>query len=83
MRRIVTGKDGSIWILRELTTPDLVDRWEVYDGDGELQGVVLISDGKASPIPWQPRLNILRVTRDEVWGTTINTSRCHTSIGIG
>jgi hypothetical protein len=72
VRRIVAGQDGTIWLLRELALPDLVDRWEAYSANGDLLGTVLIDDGRSSRVPWEPRLNVLRATRDEIWATTLD-----------
>ncbi len=71
VRRIVGGHDGSIWLLREIG-PEGEDRWEVYDPTGELEGVVTIKDGRSATFPREPRLRIVRATRDEVWGATID-----------
>lgn len=73
VREIVPGHDGSIWLLRELDVPDLVDRWEIYGPDGTLEGTVLVDDGRSSVVPWGPRMNVFRVTRDEIWGVTLGT----------
>lgn len=71
VRQIVAGHDGSIWILRELELPELVDRWEVYRSDGVLAGTVVIDQGRTGVLPWMPRVSLLYVTMDEVWGTTL------------
>ena len=72
VRELVAGKDSTIWVLRELTPPDLADHWEVYGPDGDLEGSVTIRDGRSSRVPWFPRLKIFQATRDEVWGATID-----------
>jgi hypothetical protein len=72
VRRVVAGHDGSIWLLREIDVPDLTDRWEVYDSRGRLEGVVNVARGRSSRVPWHPRLNVLRASRLEVWGTTVD-----------
>lgn len=71
VRRMVAGHDGSVWLLRELG-PDRGDRWEVYSPEGELEGVVEVTTGRSSPFPGAPRLWIIRATRSEVWGGTID-----------
>jgi hypothetical protein len=72
VRNVVAGYDGSIWLLRELQA-DGADRWELYDGLGRLQGFVEIREGRSSEhISWAPRLRILRASRDEIWGTTVD-----------
>ena len=70
VRELVAGRDSTIWVLRELSPPDLVDRWEVYGPDGDLEGSLTIRDGRSSPVPWLPRLKIFQASRDEVWGMT-------------
>jgi len=74
VRRVVAGHDGSIWILREFrlaATGTWIDRWDIYDADGRLQGGVEIREGKSDPItPFAPRLHVLRATMDELWGVT-------------
>jgi hypothetical protein len=72
VRQIVTGRDGSIWLLRELRLDPQVDRWELYTSEGKLEGAVEIREGRSTSIPWYPRFNLLRATRDELWGTTID-----------
>lgn len=71
VRQIVAGDDGTIWMLRELDLPDLVDRWEVYGPTGKLEGTVLIREGRSARAPWYPRLNVLHATRDELWGASV------------
>ena len=68
VRKIVAGHDGSIWLLRE-SSPSPADLWEIYGEDGRLEGSVRIT-GTVSAIPWNPRLEIFRATRTEVWGMT-------------
>ena len=70
VRQIVTGSDGSIWLLR-VSAPLPADIWEIHGPDGALEGSVRISEGRTGPEPWAPRLRIFRATRDEVWGTTV------------
>ncbi len=72
VRQIVAGHDGSIWLLRELDLPDRVDRWEVYGSAGDLEGYVEVSEGMANSVPWFPRLELHHVSRDEVWGSTVD-----------
>jgi len=69
VRKVVAGTDGSIWLLRELRD-DRVDVWEIYGSDGRLEGRLEIGEGRASTKPWYPRLALLLVSRDEVWGAT-------------
>jgi hypothetical protein len=69
VRQIVTGGDGSIWLLRE-SAPLPADLWEIYGEDGVLEGALRITEGRSEPYPWTPRLRILRATRDVVWGVT-------------
>lgn len=73
VRRIVGGSDGSIWLLRELRLPERHDRWELYDAAGSYQGHVVIEEGMSDFVPWAPRLDVLHATRDEIWGTTIDS----------
>ena len=68
VRKIVAGDDGSIWLLRE-SSPSPADLWEIYGEDGRLEGSVRIT-GAVGAIPWNPRLEIFRATRTEVWGMT-------------
>ena len=70
VREIVAGHDGTIWVLRELAWPELVDRWDVFDGDGRSIGSLRVSTGKYAFEPWAPRMKLLRATRAEVWATT-------------
>lgn len=72
VRQIVAGHDGSIWLLRELDLAGQVDRWEVYGPDGEYEGAVRIGEAQAGPLPWLPRMTILRATREEIWGTSVD-----------
>jgi hypothetical protein len=69
VRAIVTGNDGTIWLLRE-SAPAPQDLWEVYSEDGILEGSIRITDGKSGSLPWLPRLRVLRASRDNVWGVT-------------
>jgi hypothetical protein len=71
VRHILAGEDGTIWLLRELRE-DREDHWEVYTERGQLQGTVVISAGRSAAFPWSPRVRLLRATRDEVWGTTLD-----------
>jgi hypothetical protein len=72
VRQVVAGHDGSVWLLREMQ-PDSADRWEQYSSDGTLEGFVEIRQGKSSDvIPWAPRLHVLRASRNELWGTTVD-----------
>ena len=69
VRQVVAGRDGSIWLLRELRE-DRVDVWEIRDAAGRLEGTVEIGHGRGSFKPWSPRLAIVLASRDEMWGTT-------------
>lgn len=71
VRRIVVGIDGSLWLLREASPPELVDVWEVYGPQG-LEGRIRIETGRSGREPWGPRLNLHRASRDEVWGVSID-----------
>lgn len=72
VRQIIAGADDTIWLLRELLEPGGADRWEVYGYDGGLQGRVRIGEGRSQFSPWAPRMRVLRASRDDVWGTTID-----------
>lgn len=72
VRRILAGHDGTIWLLRELDLPAMVDTWEIYDANGTFEGRVVIREGRSHQIPWYPRLNLLYATRREVWASTID-----------
>ena len=70
VRRIVTGDDGTIWLLRE-TSPRPADVWEIYGPDGGFEGAAefeLPGHGR----PWEPKLTILSATREEVWGLRVD-----------
>ena len=69
VRRIVGGGDGTIWLLRE-AWPSAADVWEVYGEDGELEGSVTI-EVPVDHATWNPRLQILQASRDQVWGMTV------------
>lgn len=71
VRRILAGTDDSVWLLRGMRLPELEDRWEVYSRDGELEGRILVTTGRSSPLPWAERLQILQASRNEVWGVTL------------
>jgi hypothetical protein len=71
VRQIIGGQDGSIWLLRELDPSALADLWEVYGAEGEFVGSVMVSAGRSAVLPWEPRLDVLRVTLTEVWGSTL------------
>jgi hypothetical protein len=71
VRKIVAGHDGTVWLLREFR-PDGGDPWEIYDSSGRLTGSVLVSEGRFAPMPLWPRMHLLRATRDEAWGLTLN-----------
>jgi len=70
VRQIVAGHDGTIWLLRELNE-DRVDRWEIFDKEGDRIGSLRVEEGRSSQIPWRPRIRLLRATREEVWGTSL------------
>lgn len=40
IRRVLAGRDETIWLLREFDVLEGRDPWEVYDRDGELIGRV-------------------------------------------
>jgi hypothetical protein len=71
VRRVGGGHDGTIWVLRELR-PDRADLWEIYDGSGRLEGSILIEEGRGEAVPWGLRMQLLRATRDELWGMTMD-----------
>lgn len=63
VRQLVAGNDGSLWLLRELDLTGGEDRWEV-------EGFVRITGVPSCPLPWEPRMTILRATWEEIWGTS-------------
>ena len=69
VRRIVAGDDGTIWLLRD-AWPSTADVWEVYGKDGSLEGSVQIA-GPTDHATWDPRLQIFRASRSQVWGMTL------------
>ena len=64
VRRIVTGTDGSIWLLREAWPRD-ADHWEVYGEEGDLEGHVRIEPQTTGDTAQRP--HVLQVSRSEVW----------------
>jgi hypothetical protein len=67
VRSVVSGHDGTIWLLRE-ERDDGADHWEAYSARGVLEGSVYLHEGSPSAPGWPRRL--LRVTRDEIWAET-------------
>jgi hypothetical protein len=67
VRDVFAGADGTIWLLRELQM-DGVDRWEVYDANGQLLGRVDLEE--PTDVPWRSGFKMLRATRTELWGMT-------------
>jgi hypothetical protein len=59
------------WLLRELRE-DRADLWEIYDTNGNLAGSVMITEGRSDRRPWGPRVEVLRATREEMWGATLD-----------
>ena len=75
VREIVAGRDGTIWLLREMRE-DRIDVWEIYDSDGTLTGAVEVPEEvghrHSNQKPWTPPLSIALASRDEVWGATFD-----------
>ena len=71
VRRIAAGMDDSIWVLRELRFPELVDLWQVYSAEGRLEGEISIEVGRSGPYPWAQRLDVVQASRTELWGVTL------------
>ncbi len=56
--RIVAGRDGTVWLRRELTRPDSVE-WNVIGPEGEMEATLTL-----------PRsLTVYQAQRDMIWGT--------------
>lgn len=70
VRRVVAGRDGSIWLLTQSWPLD--DIWTVLDEDGGFLFRVAIPKGRGSSRPWEPDLFIYEASRDSVWGVTID-----------
>lgn len=70
VRRVMAGRDGTIWLLREFNVLEGRDPWEVYDRDGELIGRVEIDGGRGHVTPWISRVQILQASVEEVWATS-------------
>ncbi len=64
VRRIVAGRDGSVWLLRE-AWPRPASLWEVYDEEGNLEGRVRIRALSTGDADYRPYL--LQASRNEVW----------------
>lgn len=64
VRRILTGRDGSIWLLRE-TWPRGASVWEVYDEQGKLEGSVRMGTPSTGDADYRPY--IFQASRREVW----------------
>jgi hypothetical protein len=71
VRKVFAGADGTIWLLREIR-PDRADLWEIYDRRGRLEGSVIVTEGRSGDAPWWPHVRVLRATRSEVWGMTLD-----------
>lgn len=65
VRRIVTGSDRSIWLLRE-AWPRPSDLWEVYDEAGNLEGSVRLEETRSGER--NSRLYVFHASRRQVWG---------------
>ncbi len=65
VRRIVAGRDGTIWLLRE-GWPRPTNLWEVYDEAGNLAGRVRMEELRPGDVVSRPY--ILRASRSEIWG---------------
>lgn len=64
VRRILAGRDGSIWLLRE-AWPRLASLWEVYDEEGNLEGEVRIQTPSTGDADYRPY--VFQASRSEVW----------------
>jgi len=67
VRRILAGRDGSIWLLRE-AWPHPASVWEVYDEDGNLEGSVRIGDPPTGDADYRPY--VFQASRSELWAQT-------------
>lgn len=67
VRRVLAGRDGSIWLLRE-AWPHPANLWEVYDEDGNLEGSVRIDDPSSGDAGFRPR--VFQASRTELWVQT-------------
>ena len=64
VRRILAGRDGSIWLLRE-GWPRPLSLWEVYDEEGNLEGRVPIGAPTTGDADYRPY--IFQASRKEAW----------------
>lgn len=64
VRRILAGRDGSVWLLRE-AWPRPTNLWEVYDADGNLEGSVQVGEPSTGDTDYRPYF--LQASRSEVW----------------
>jgi len=67
VRRILAGRDGSIWLLRE-AWPHPTNLWEVYDAEGNLEGSVRIGDPSTGDADHRPY--VFQASRTELWAQT-------------
>ena len=67
VRRILAGRDGSIWLLRE-AWPRPANVWEVYDAGGNREGSVRIGDPSSGDADYRPY--VFQASRTELWAQT-------------
>ncbi|MCY3678310.1 MAG: hypothetical protein F4Z29_04260 [Gemmatimonadetes bacterium] len=67
VRRILAGRDGSIWLLRE-AWPRPANVWEVYDAEGNREGSVRIGDPSSGDADYRPY--VFQASRTELWAQT-------------
>lgn len=64
VRRILAGRDGSVWLLRAAWPRD-ASLWEVYDEEGHLEGSVRTWTASTGDADYRPY--IFQASRSEVW----------------
>lgn len=64
VRRILAGRDGSIWLLRE-AWPHPGSLWEVYDEEGNQEGSLQIGEPLTGDADHRPY--VFQASRSEVW----------------
>lgn len=67
VRRILAGRDGSVWLLRE-SWPHPTNLWEIYDAEGNLEGSVRMGEPSTRDSDYRPY--VLQASRNEVWAQT-------------